>query len=217
MNLFISTMIQDPFYYFAWIGVVAFSICVHEYAHARAALLLGDDTAARLGHLSLNPMVQMGPASLVMLLVLGFAWGAVPVNTLNLRGRKEAALVSASGPVSNLVLSLVFGGLAVGVSLVSVGHGAPELMQRFFHLGSVANGVLFVLNILPAPMLDGWPVFSLFFPKMREISPQQAQAFSWIFLLVIFFTPLWGLIWTGGSMMAGYFMQSWLRLLSLFL
>lgn len=217
MNLFISTVTQDPFYYFAWVGVVAFSICVHEYSHARSALLLGDDTAARLGHLSLNPLVQMGPVSLAMLFLLGIAWGAVPVNTANLRGRREAALVSASGPISNLLLSVAFAGVSIGLGLFSVDQGAMMLMQKFFHLGSVANGVLFALNMLPVPMLDGWPVFALLFPRMREISPQQVQTLSWVFLLVIFFTPLWSLIWTGGSLMAAYFMQSWLRLFSLFL
>ncbi|MCX6995813.1 MAG: site-2 protease family protein, partial [Kiritimatiellaeota bacterium] len=79
MNFFIVQAWEQPFFFFAWVGIVTFSICVHEFAHAWMALRCGDDTAARAGHLSLNPFRQMGPSSLIALLVVGIAWGAVPV------------------------------------------------------------------------------------------------------------------------------------------
>ena len=53
------------------------------------ALRCGDDTAARAGHLSLNPMVQMGPVSLVYLAILGIAWGAVTVDVSLLQKRSQ--------------------------------------------------------------------------------------------------------------------------------
>ena len=80
MELFVEMAKSNPFFYFSWVFIVVFSICVHEYAHAATALQLGDDTAAQSGHLTLNPMVQMGGTSLAALLLVGVAWGAVPVN-----------------------------------------------------------------------------------------------------------------------------------------
>ena len=59
-GFFLSRLAESPLDYISWVLIIVFSICVHEYAHARAALRYGDDTAARSGHLTLNPLVQMG-------------------------------------------------------------------------------------------------------------------------------------------------------------
>ncbi len=215
MNFFISSLAVDPFYFLSWIGIVAFSICFHEYAHASMALRLGDDTAARLGHLSLNPLVQMGPVSLLMLLFIGIAWGSVPVNPGRLRTRADAAMVAFAGPAANLLLSLLFGAVVAALSLL--GDPSTNLVVRFFAYGCIANGVLFVFNMLPVPMFDGWSVFSLFVPGMREVDPQKAQNISLLVLAVVFITPLGGLIWGLGSALAGVLMNAWARLFALFL
>ena len=214
MNFFISSLGQDPFYFLSWVGIVTFSICFHEFAHASMALKLGDDTAARMGHLSLNPMVQMGPMSIVMLLLIGIAWGAVPVNPGRLRTRADAAMVSFAGPAANLLLSLVFGGAMAGLSLL--GDPSSSLIIRFFAYGCVANAVLFVFNMLPVPMFDGWSIFSLFIPAMREVDPQKAQNISLFVLVVVFVTPLGSLIWGSGTALSGVVMSAWARLFALF-
>ena len=72
------------------------SICLHEYFHAQVAFWCGDDTAAHYGHLTLNPLRQMGWISLVMFFILGIAWGMVPVDRRRL-SKGQAALVSFSG------------------------------------------------------------------------------------------------------------------------
>lgn len=214
MNFFVSSLGQDPFYFLSWVGIVTFSICFHEFAHASVALKLGDDTAAKLGHLSLNPMVQMGPMSIVMLLLIGIAWGAVPVNPGRLRTRADAAKVSFAGPAANLLLSLIFGGVTAGLSLL--GDPSTSLVVRFCAYGCVANGVLFVFNMLPVPMFDGWPIFSLFVPAMREVDPQKAQNISLIVLVVVFITPAGSLIWGLGTALSSVVMGSWARLFALF-
>ena len=214
MHFFVSNLAQDPFYVLSWIGIVSFSICFHEYAHASMALKRGDDTAAQLGHLTLNPMVQMGPMSIVMLLLIGIAWGAVPVNPGRLRTRADAAMVSFAGPAANLLLCLVFGGVVAGLSLL--GDPSTSLIIRFCAYGCVANGVLFVFNMLPVPMFDGWSIFSVFVPAMREMDPQRAQNISLIVLAVVFITPAGSLIWGLGTALAGVAMGSWARLFSLF-
>lgn len=86
-GLFILRLKDDPVYFFMMSAIVIFSICFHEFSHARMALWMGDSTAADSGHLTLNPLKQMGVISLIMFLILGFAWGAVPVDPQKLRSR----------------------------------------------------------------------------------------------------------------------------------
>ena len=214
MNFFVSNLAQDPFYFLSWVGIVSFSICFHEYAHASMALKRGDDTAAQLGHLTLNPMVQMGPMSIVMLLLIGIAWGAVPINPGRLRTRADAAMVSFAGPAANLLLSLVFGGAVA--ALLSLGDPSASLIVRFCAYGCVANGVLFVFNMLPVPMFDGWSIFSLFVPAMRDVDPQKAQNISLIVLAIVFITPAGSLIWGLGTALSSVLMGAWARLFALF-
>ncbi len=214
MNFFVSSLARDPFYFLSWVGIVMFSVCFHEFSHARMALKLGDDTAARRGHLSLNPLVQMGPMSIVMLLLIGIAWGAVPVNPGRLRTRADAAMVSFAGPAANLLLSLLFGAMVGALSLVS--DPSVSLVIRFFVYGCIANAVLFVFNMLPVPMFDGWTIFSLFIPAMRDVEPQKAQNISLFVLVIVFITPLGSLIWGFGTALAGAVLSSWARFFGLF-
>ncbi len=208
MNLFIQYLAEDPLFYFAWILIVAFSICVHEYAHAATALRLGDDTAARAGHLSLNPLVQMGTTSMIMLALIGIAWGSVPVSISRFRHKWAGAVVSAAGPLSNLLLSSIFALLLVLADRWAPEGGGREMMM-FFRIGCLTNGLLFVLNMLPVPMFDGWSVFSYFFPRMERIDPQMGQTVSLVALVLIFVTPLRDLLWGAGGLIAGLFMGFW--------
>ncbi len=205
MNLFINYLASDPFFFFTWIVIVIFSICVHEYAHAYTALRLGDDTAARAGHLSLNPMVQMGPTSLIFLALIGIAWGSVPVAIQRFRQAWAGAAVAVAGPVSNLVLCLIFAFLGALFAAL-FGEALSDEVRMFLWVGSVANGVLFVLNMLPVPMLDGWSVFSYFFPPMSRVSPNAAQHITLLLIAAIFLTPLGGMIWGAGGAIARLFM-----------
>jgi len=200
--MFIRYIQTNPWFFFSWIFVIILSICVHEFAHAFVALKRGDDTAARQGHLSLNPLVQMGPTSLFMLAIIGVAWGAVPINPARYRTRGDAALVAFAGPAANLLLAVAFGVLALLL------RGAPVAADTCV-LGCQANGVLFVLNMLPVPMLDGWSVFSMFFPALERVTPQQAQTVSLVALMLIFVSPLGDFVWSAGLALGGV----WLRVL----
>jgi len=213
MDLFISYLTSDTLFFLSWTLGVVFSICIHEYAHAAVALKLGDDTAARAGHLTLNPLIQMGPVSLFMLCMIGIAWGAVPVDVRRLRTLKDRALVSFAGPGSNLCLCLVAGLLAIVFAKALGGMSRENPAFYFLRLVSVANGVLFVFNMLPVPMFDGWSVFALLFPRMNDVNPQQAQTFSFLFLLVAFTTGLFGIVWGLGTLVADSWMGIWVAVL----
>ncbi|NLO87127.1 MAG: site-2 protease family protein, partial [Firmicutes bacterium] len=92
------------------------AISIHEFAHGKAAHLLGDPTAKSVGRLTLNPFKHIDPLGLLMIALFGFGWAKpVPVNPLFLRGnrRKAMLLVAAAGPAANFALALLAGlGLA---------------------------------------------------------------------------------------------------------
>ena len=191
MHLFISYLWTDPNFFFMQILVVVFAICCHEYMHARVALWQGDSTAADQGHLTLNPLRQMGPISLVMLAIIGIAWGQVPVNPKRMRHKYSDALVSFAGPATNLVLAVIFVFAAALVIILASGKDPASASMEisgnavsFFYLGSILNFVLFVFNMLPAPGFDGWHVLSSFFPKLKT-SDSQATYFVSLVILIL--------------------------------
>lgn len=207
MNFFFSRIADDPVFVVSWCAVIAFSICVHEYAHAWTALRLGDDTAARQGHLSLNPMVQMGGMSLLLLALFGLAWGAVPVDPARLRTAGRAAAVAVAGPLANLALVLLFTGLLVGSTFLPVTWQATSL--SFFRLAALANGVLCLFNLLPIPMFDGWTVLAAVVKPMRRIDPLRVQSWSWLLILAVWVTPVGGYIWEGSSALVSRTVLVW--------
>lgn len=215
MTFFISRITEDPFYVVSWIVVIIFSICVHEYAHAWTALRLGDDTAARNGHLTLNPMIQMGWMSLLLLALFGIAWGAVPVDPRRLRTAARAGWVAAAGPIANLLLAVAFSGLMVFSALALPEH-AQLVPVSFFRFAAMANGVLFLLNLLPIPMFDGWTVLAAVARPLRTIDPARVQTLSWLLLFVIWTSPAGMWIWEGGARIAGRMSSGWAHLAGLF-
>jgi Zn-dependent protease len=119
-----------------------FSLSVHEASHATAAYWLEDDTAARLGRMTLNPLAHMDPLGTFLFPLLGMATGfpfigwakPVPVDPRNLTRRFSQrggyALVAAAGPTSNLILAGIF--LVLLLVLVKLVAPAPALEMRLF-------------------------------------------------------------------------------------
>ena len=179
---------QGPFALAAWIFWVVFSICLHELGHGFAAIRLGDDTPVRQGRMTLNPLVHMGPTSLIVFAVVGIAWGAMPINPHRLRGRHGDAVVSAAGPAVNLGLwALCVVGLAA-VSLDAPDGAFAENAAQFFWTGAFLNAVLLALNLLPIPPLDGSRILSSFVPSyQRLVSGPNAGMISIIGILFVFF------------------------------
>jgi Zn-dependent protease len=161
--------------------ILVFSICCHEYMHARAALWQGDDTAALLGHLTLNPLKQMGWTSLIMMLLVGLAFGSVPVNRARLRRPYGEAVVSFAGPFANMILFFLF---SVGLSMAYI-HKNEPLMQLCM-TGGVLNCVLFLLNMVPCPPFDGYGILVSFFPEWRNTSSEFINGATFMVIMVLF-------------------------------
>jgi Zn-dependent protease len=207
VNLFLRYAWDDPFFFGAWVIIIAFSICVHEYAHARLALWFGDETAADQGHLTLNPFKQMGLTALIALLAIGIAWGAVPVDPRRLRTRLAAAAVAFAGPAANLLLAVVSALLWSALVRGDVFDGEAGHVALFLKYAAYANSTLFLFNLLPVPILDGWSVGALFFPSMLKITSRAAQNMSWIVLFVLVVTPLGNFVWSYGEQLGGLILR----------
>jgi len=148
-----------------WALPVLFAITVHEVAHGWVARQLGDPTAMMLGRLTLNPLKHIDPIGTVLvpiaLLFLGgvlFGWAKpVPINAANLRNpKRDMALVAAAGPLSNLLMALIWAlimKLALSLSGSLAGLALP--LSYMCVAGISINVILLVLNLLPIPPLDG--------------------------------------------------------------
>ena len=181
--MFIKLLFSDPHMFVTIVFLVVFSVCCHEFMHAFVALKMGDDTATRCGHLTLNPLKQMGWFSLLMLLFIGIAWGQVPVNRANVRSRLKRMVISLVGPFTNLVLWLVF----IGLCLLTRMTGGNPFAAEMLEVGAVMNFVLFVFNLLPVPGLDGFNVLIEIFPKVFHRDSEVVKG-AYLLLVVMLFT-----------------------------
>ena len=93
------------------IPVLLFAITIHEYAHGRAALRLGDPTAKNMGRLTLNPLTHIDPFGAICLFLFNFGWAKpVPVDPRYFKDvRKGLILMSLCGPLANIATALVAG------------------------------------------------------------------------------------------------------------
>ncbi|HXK49757.1 MAG TPA: site-2 protease family protein [Clostridiales bacterium] len=156
--------------------VLLFSVVFHEVSHGWVAYRLGDDTAHRLGRLTLNPIPHIDPYMTVLLpLMLGFMTGwrvmfggakPVPVNPYNFKNPKKGmAITAAAGPVSNLILitaSVILFRILVTLGFVEKYDvqmrfftNEMNFVDAFFVYAVLINTVLMVFNLIPIPPLDG--------------------------------------------------------------
>ncbi len=159
--------------------VILYSVILHELAHGLMARSLGDDTAKYAGRLTLNPLPHLDLFGSILLPLLtwqfgGFIFGyakPVPYNPLNLRDQKYGpAKVAAAGPLSNLILAVLFGLLLrfLPSELLS-----PELARSISFIVLLNIG-LAVFNLMPIPPLDGHWLLLTFLPDRWN---QLKQAF----------------------------------------
>ncbi len=153
---------QGPVALMSWIFWVLLSITLHELAHGWAAIWEGDRTPIETGHMSANPVVHMGGFSLIVFAVIGVAWGLMPVNPSRFRHRRWGdAIVAGAGPVMNLALAFIALTVLGVWSRIDPSMLSPQAadwkvhVQTFLMLGGWLNLVLFALNLLPVPPLDG--------------------------------------------------------------
>ena len=185
--MFIQTLFKSPLSFLTVCLILIFSICLHEFCHAWMAYREGDDSAAE--YMTLNPFKQMGFMSLLMMAIIGIAWGAVPVDYSRLRSRWSPLKVALAGPAANLFLfllaSLVF--ILFGIFKPDgLYHVIGPVMGVVFLFG-MYNFTLLVFNLLPVPGLDGWIAACELFPRLRRISSEVAKGAMLLLIFLAFF------------------------------
>ena len=174
-----------------------FALSFHEFAHAWMAEKCGDNTAARMGRLTLNPMAHLDIMGSLMILFVGFGWAKpVPVDGRNLRNpRTDMMKVAAAGPVSNLLLAMVAG------MVLRFMNGTGLLTDSIFILliyFTRINIALAVFNLIPVAPLDGSQIFSGYLMKTNPQLAWKIQSYGpqVLFGLILFgyftgFSILW--------------------------
>lgn len=203
MNQFLSTLI------IAIIPLI-FAITVHEAAHGWVASRCGDKTALFLGRVTLNPLKHIDLIGtvimpIVMLLISPFVIGyakPVPVNWKNLYNpRRDMALVAIAGPGANLIMALLWAGIAK-LSLHFL-HASPSYLYLMAIFGIHINILLMILNLLPIPPLDGSRVISSCLPERAAYLYNAIEPYGiWILIILliagilttILFPPAMGVI-----------------------
>jgi len=189
-----------------WALPVLSAITLHEVAHGRVAYALGDDTAARMGRLSLNPLKHIDPVGTVLvpaiLLALGgflFGWAKpVPVVAQRMQHpRRDMALVAAAGPLANLAMALAWG-LLLKVALAALAQDPQAGLWIGLRLmataGVVINLALMVLNLLPIPPLDGGRVLSGFLPEAWARRMDRLEPYGLLILVALLASGVLGVI-----------------------
>ena len=148
---------NDPALFILKIPAIFIALTIHEYAHGYVALLLGDTTARDSGRLTFNPISHLDLFGTAMLLFGPFGWAKpVPVNGYNFSNpKRDILLVSAAGPLSNIILALF-----TGYIIRALGTFSPALLTQphistFLSLCLQINIGLSFFNLLPVPPLDG--------------------------------------------------------------
>lgn len=176
------------------------SISVHEYSHAFFANKYGDDTAKKLGRLSLNPFKHIDLVGSVIMPLAAFASGfaligwakPVPVDRRNFSNPlKDDAIVSFAGPLSNIILSV----LLFVLFLISVNIFGEQnlIINDLLWYGVFLNVFLFAFNLLPIPPLDGSHILFDLFPNKLTAKYLNLGLYGSLLLLVFIYSPLWGI------------------------
>lgn len=183
------------------LGAYFVVLCLHEFGHAYAAHRAGDADVVARGYLDLNPMRYLNPVLSILLpafyLVLGglpLPGGAVMVNRGAARKRWQASLISAGGPLWNILFAVI-AMAAVGVWATDIQgfvidpHGVFWSAVAFFAYIQVAVAVL---NLIPVPGLDGYGIIEpyLRYETRRALEPIRPYGILLVLLLLVAFPPV---------------------------
>lgn len=187
-----------------WILPVLFAITIHEAAHAWMANRLGDTTAKMLGRLSFNPLKHIDligtiivPIVVLILSHFNFVFGwakPVPINGAAFPNpRRDMALATAAGPLSNLIMAFLWTiCLKFGIMLDPRTSNIALFMSLTGQAGMVINLLLAYLNLLPIPPLDGGRIVASILPLRQALQYQKIEPYGIFILLALIFSGALG-------------------------
>ena len=195
-------MLQDFFYSVStWLIPVLIAVTMHEAAHGYTAMLLGDDTAKRLGRVTLNPFKHIdtfGTIILPLLLIVMkspflFGWARpVPVQFHRLnKPLRDMVLVALAGPVTNVLLAFV-GSFILSI-MINFDISDSLWLRRTLINFLLINVILAVFNMIPIPPLDGGRVAVGLLPRELSLLLAKLERYGLIIIITaLFFLPLLG-------------------------
>lgn len=182
--------------------VLLFSVIIHEMAHGYVAWLNGDPTARLTGRITLNPIPHIDPIGTIFLPLLLIVTGAgfiigwarpVPVNPLNFRDYRLGEITtSAAGPVSNLLLAVLFAFLLQ--FLLQINPGGPGGLVLMAYYGCTINIILAVFNLIPIPPLDGSHLLAAFLPQPLARYYSYLEPVGFVLIIILLFTGILGML-----------------------
>ncbi len=169
------------------------SLCLHEYAHARTALHSGDISVGAKGYLTLNPLLYTHALLSIVLPVLfvimggiGLPGGAVFIERGRIRGRWRHSLISAAGPLTNVLFAIV----CTAPFWLDALSGVPAAFQYALGFLALLQVTAAILNSVPVPGLDGYGVIE---PWLSHSVRRQVEPLAPFGLIAVF-----ALLWVPG-------------------
>jgi Zn-dependent protease len=178
-----------------WIIPVLLAVTMHEIAHGWVASRLGDSTALVMGRITLNPLKHIDLVGTLLVpiacFILGgfvFGWAKpVPVNWQNLKNpKRDVMLVAAAGPLSNLMMAILWGFIArIGMGLSDQGTTSALFLAYVGFAGISSNLMLLLLNLIPIPPLDGSRIIATLLPRKGAMFYAGIERYGFMILLFL--------------------------------
>ncbi|MDF3035357.1 MAG: Zn-dependent protease [Paucimonas sp.] len=177
---------------------ILFAITLHEAAHAYAAKYFGDTTAYSLGRMSLNPARHIDPVGTLLIPIVVYAATAgnfffgyakpVPVEFGNLRNpKRDMAWVALAGPMANFVMAFMW---QVFYLILYASQVCEPFFLQMAGAGVFANLLMFALNLLPVPPLDGGRVMVSLLPHRLAYRFAQLEPYGFFIVIILLVTKL---------------------------
>ena len=204
------------------IPCVLIALTVHEVAHGYMAFRLGDPTARNLGRLTLNPLKHLDPIGTICMIFFHFGWARpVPVNSRYFKKpRRDMALTSAAGPVSNFIMAFlgalvyailytIFASHPVSTNFVAYIQIAALQLLQYFHILNLSLGLF---NLIPVPPLDGSRIFLTFLPAKYYFGIMKYERYIQLGLMILLYL---GFLSRPLSMLVSWLSSGMFRIISL--
>lgn len=182
----LSYLFSNPLIFVIYLSSLLVAIAIHEFSHAAAADHLGDPTPRLQGRLKLNPMAHVDGMGMLFLMLFGFGWGKpVEFDPYNLKSpRRDAAIISIAGPISNLLLALILSILLKVFMFFDLNFLSTIGFLIFIPVIRM-NILLGVFNLLPIHPLDGFKIVGGILSPEKAREWYSLQRYGMLFLILM--------------------------------
>lgn len=180
------------------IPAVIFALGLHEWAHARAAVALGDNTPILLGRATPNPFKHLDPIGIIVFFLFGYGWSRpIPINAVKLKRKRDILVITFSGPLFSLVLGFITGLVYYYFGLhrfsyffnpdASQGMLLTRYLSDLMGFFMVTNFVIFIFNLFPIMPLDAANLWTAFYTSkhMKKVVGYQVYGIVILLFLVV--------------------------------